>query len=970
MRLAYRKIYLSAPCRAPGIIYILCYLTASPSAYYSARSVTGDHEFRDDWLFYKFTDKKDRICISPDIMSLRLSRDGSSSDAAGLSLETIGEIVRNGVYVKDVKRGKQLYKNCFVASDAVSFMVDSSLAETRREAVVLGRTLENTLNLFEFVCATKGSGEKRPFSDDGLLYRFNEKNQKNPSLRGSQSLLSSSHPPILTENDTMQLAEIAESFRANITVKDRRWNLKTYKQCFVGMHAVDYLVMSKIATSRDDAVKIGRDMMHSFDLFHHVADSRQDFEDQYLYYRFNGYGPIRRKRSQSSLLLWNQAELKSTAKRMEQIRLKDHRSNLRLYRGTFTGKEAVTFLVESGVASTREDALDIGRALVTEFNLFHNVSSTCPFTTIEQGSECKLQDNDQRIYRFTKVKERWYWDDDFKGDDAFVSSALDLGVTSDDVQWAERVKSFERNKLLSFNSPSRASLTRSSYHSSRQRKWALELRRCDPRYKIFEFFADVAQLAAIDVERYQIDMDSIRPLLRYLYRGSIFTVWRPTSRIAIRRMMMGEAVGKGLDIKGKSARRGKLSGFVPFLQISENSHKKKIRPLPKHGTIRLFFQGVDGVRARDSVSSKLEEVAQDMLDVVKEARRTLNDARADSIARKDAVAGMMLDMRDPSIIYIDDYAPASYGLELPVRLFWEAFLIRQSIDRRQGSQYDSGRPSQPAFQDMNIGSLQAPRMPSKPTAVLIQNDSSRDPFNPFELLMAYEENGRVLPVVSDFDNFLVGTRGVSYTSPLPSEQVDVLKNTLSCIEEILDSPNRPEGWTSRWLEVLKKQTEAGYHPITPRLGFGCPKSIGIVQNATERLAMTGAVRHGSECFNYYFPQQLDEEFLVIFDGPGRDNEALKWKYVDVDGLQQILSDKIDEGYSFPLNPKWILCDQGWYHLYEKLLASKRRNVQESLNIWFPPESGIREQIERIHTNHPDGFQRRSREFNEQEQEKT
>ena len=27
----------------------------------------------------------------------------------------------------------------------------------------------------------------------------------------------------------------------------------------------------------------------------------------------------------------------------------------------------------------------------------------------------------------------------------------------------------------------------------------------------------------------------------------------------------------------------------------------------------------------------------------------------------------------------------------------------------------------------------------------------------------------------------------------------------------------------------------------------------------------GAVRHGAECFNYYFPQEMDDEFLVIWD---------------------------------------------------------------------------------------------------------
>ena len=35
-------------------------------------------------------------------------------------------------------------------------------------------------------------------------------------------------------------------------------------------------------------------------------------------------------------------------------------------------------------------------------------------------------------------------------------------------------------------------------------------------------------------------------------------------------MMKGEATGKGLDIQGKNAKTGLLSGYVPFSQIYSN----------------------------------------------------------------------------------------------------------------------------------------------------------------------------------------------------------------------------------------------------------------------------------------------------------------------------------------------------------------------------------------------------------------
>lgn len=74
------------------------------------------------------------------------------------------------------------------------------------------------------------------------------------------------------------------------------------------------------------------------------------------------------------------------------------------------------------------------------------------------------------------------------------------------------------------------------------------------------------------------------------------------------------------------------------------------------------------------------------------------------------------------------------------------------------------------------------------------------------------------------------------------------------------------------------------------------------------------------------------------------------------GLQDYLMQKVDEGFTFPLNPKWLLCDsRGWYELYQKLLLSENEETQQSMNVWYPPDSGLREQIERVHNMRPEGF---------------
>ena len=66
-----------------------------------------------------------------------------------------------------------------------------------------------------------------------------------------------------------------------------------------------------------------------------------------------------------------------------------------------------------------------------------------------------------------------------------------------------------------------------------------------------------------------------------------------------------------------------------------------------------------------------------------------------------------------------------------------------------------------------------------------------------------------------------------------------------------------------------------------------------------------------------------------------------------------LAEKIDQGFAFPLNPKWVLCDKGWKELYDKLLASDAPNVQDAMGIWFPPD--VRERIAAISDKHPNGL---------------
>jgi hypothetical protein len=317
------------------------------------------------------------------------------------------------------------------------------------------------------------------------------------------------------------------------------------------------------------------------------------------------------------------------------------------------------------------------------------------------------------------------------------------------------------------------------------------------------------------------------------------------------------------------------------------------------------------------------------------------------------------------MVTLDDYATSQnlYGIELSQRLFWLGCVTNQDITR--GADTETGRPSMPGFQDANLKTLKvachAVPSPNPMPVVLQYNKNPENAMQPQYLIMAYEENGSVTPVVSDFDGFLMGWRreALWFGCHLPRDQEDLMLWCVDRIEQILDSKPSTDTWTVRWLEVLKHEASSKRlaNLQIPQYGFGDPKSYGIMERAAEQMIDTGAVRHGSECFNYYFPQEIDDNFLLISDTL----EPVPWKYCNVQELQAILSERINkDGFVFPLNPKWILCDTGWKKLYDELMASDALYAEYTKDVWYPPMSGVREKINRIHQKHPHGFQRQRR----------
>eukprot|EP00931_Biecheleriopsis_adriatica_P036147 TRINITY_DN20830_c0_g1_i2.p1 TRINITY_DN20830_c0_g1~~TRINITY_DN20830_c0_g1_i2.p1 ORF type:complete len:1205 (-),score=194.59 TRINITY_DN20830_c0_g1_i2:106-3720(-) len=387
-----------------------------------------------------------------------------------------------------------------------------------------------------------------------------------------------------------------------------------------------------------------------------------------------------------------------------------------------------------------------------------------------------------------------------------------------------------------------------------------------------------------------------------------FAVYRPTSRDAIAKMLSGVAVGKGLNVKGKSAKKNRLSGFVPFLQISMQNHKGEIEPSPWDARGSIFFRS--------------------------------ESCRQSALVQLEAFLLLpSLNIKDRRIIPLDSYRDVK-GLNVPEAVIREAYIMQPDISPVVG--WETGRVSEPAFMDMN---LQALRDSSEPNVVLYQFDQD-DPMNPRGLLIAYAETS-VKPVVSDFDTFTVGSKRMFYDT-LPKEQVDLAMWALDETRKIFLKPSK-SSWITRWLEVKKKANEEGFHPEIPKYGLGDATSYKLVEAIVGATRESGAIRHGAESFNFGFPQELDDEYLVVWQG----FDDLPWAYMDEDDLRDFLSERVEEGFSMPLNPIWVVRDPGWYELFCELLQNPE--CRPVLDAWYPPGSGLLEKIEALHKEFPDGF---------------
>ena len=162
---------------------------------------------------------------------------------------------------KKMKGQAKSRKNVFVGREAVTSMVWYGLAETRQQAVEIGRRLMDELDLFAHVKNDHG------FCDKKYSYRFNRE------ITGTASYVPK--PSVL--------AEKAEEFRTMVNVEDRKLGRRTHKRCFVGKEAVDVILNLGMAKTRLEAVELGRKLETELRLFKDVSGDHKFKDAEHLY---------------------------------------------------------------------------------------------------------------------------------------------------------------------------------------------------------------------------------------------------------------------------------------------------------------------------------------------------------------------------------------------------------------------------------------------------------------------------------------------------------------------------------------------------------------------------------------------------------------------------------------------------------------------------------------------------------------
>ena len=173
----------------------------------------------------------------------------------------------------------------------------------------------------------------------------------------------------MTLSKPTEIAQLSDAFLNVISIADRRYKARTYRNVFVGSETVDAMLDAGIAASRIEAVAIARRLEKELRLFSHVAGHHL-FKDDYLFYRLSEKDGL-----SLTAFQFDPEELLEKAQQFRQLaNIKDRKYRFKKYKKCFVGSEIIDAMVYTGLASSRTEALMLGRALEQHLDWFRHVT--------------------------------------------------------------------------------------------------------------------------------------------------------------------------------------------------------------------------------------------------------------------------------------------------------------------------------------------------------------------------------------------------------------------------------------------------------------------------------------------------------------------------------------------------------------------------------------------------------------------
>ncbi|CAB9508798.1 DEP domain-containing mTOR-interacting protein [Seminavis robusta] len=279
----------------------------------------------------------------------------------------------------------KIYPDCFIGSQAIDVLIDSGVAETREEAVRVGRRINDEFKLFNHVT------NDHPLIDKHLFYRFKKKWQQRKSEMATMEEVDIAEDPDESKNKDdndnteedanqtptsrlMRPSDIIKSFRASTT------SVRSDSLVQGSLRNLMKKTRSKgRASSSGDSNTIDRGSNRSLSSVSDVASTTEE-DNQPL--QGNPYGdtPEGLVVGLTSTHLgahdetWEMQEAMSIVAVMALVPVKDRRYRFRTYKQCFVACQMIDVLIEHECASTRKEAVELARGINERFGpIFEHV---------------------------------------------------------------------------------------------------------------------------------------------------------------------------------------------------------------------------------------------------------------------------------------------------------------------------------------------------------------------------------------------------------------------------------------------------------------------------------------------------------------------------------------------------------------------------------------------------------------------